>query len=45
MRGIMDIDDILIEGNEIPIDTDFLESELVSLDQTLPDKLYIIPIR
>jgi len=41
----MDIDDILIEGNEIPIDTDFLESELVSLDQTLPDKLYIIPIR
>ncbi len=41
----MDIDDILIEGNDIPIDTDFLESELVSIDHTLPEKLYIIPIR
>ncbi len=41
----MDIDEILIEGNDIPIDTDFLESELVSIDQTLPEKLYIIPIR
>ncbi|HQL83553.1 MAG TPA: LON peptidase substrate-binding domain-containing protein, partial [Spirochaetota bacterium] len=41
----MDIDDIILEKNEISIDTELLESDLVSIDQVLPTKLYIIPIR
>ena len=41
----MDIDEIMIDGNDITIDTELLESELVSIDKTLPAQLYIIPIR
>ncbi len=41
----MDIDEIMIDGSEITIDTELLESELVSIDKTLPAQLYIIPIR
>jgi len=40
----MDIDDI-IDGSEITIDNELFESELISIDHILPDKLYIIPIR
>jgi len=42
---MMEIDEIMIEGSDISIDTDLIESELVSIDQTLPGQLYIIPIR
>ena len=41
----MDLDDILMDKNDISIDTELLESDLVSIDQVLPHKLYIIPIR
>jgi ATP-dependent Lon protease len=41
----MDFDDILLDKNDISIDTELLESDLVSIDQVLPQKLYIIPIR
>lgn len=41
----MDIDDIILEKNEISIDTELLENDLVAIDQVLPTKLYIIPIR
>lgn len=41
----MDFDDIILDKNEISIDTELLESDLVSIDQVLPSKLYIIPIR
>ncbi|HOO70155.1 MAG TPA: endopeptidase La [Spirochaetota bacterium] len=41
----MDIDDIIIDGNDIPLDSDLFEKELISIDQVLPDTLYIIPIR
>ena len=40
----MDIDDMMLEG-ELSIDTNLLESELVSIDKTLPVNLYIVPIR
>ena len=42
---MMEIDDLLSDGGEIPVDPDLFESELMSLDQTLPDQLYLIPIR
>ncbi len=41
----MDIDDIISESGELPVDPDLFESELLSIDNTLPEKLYIIPIR
>jgi ATP-dependent Lon protease len=41
----MDIDDIIIDNNDIPLDRDLFEKELISIDQVLPDTLYIIPIR
>ncbi|HRZ27227.1 MAG TPA: endopeptidase La [Spirochaetota bacterium] len=41
----MEIDDIIIDNNDIPIDTDLFERELISIDQVLPETLYIIPIR
>ena len=41
----MDIDDIIIDGNDIPLDSDLFEKELISIDQVLPETLYIIPIR
>ena len=41
----MDIDDIMIDGGELSIDTKLLESELIAVDKTLPSRLYIIPIR
>ena len=41
----MDLDDIILDKNDISIDTELLESDLVSIDQVLPRKLYIIPIR
>ena len=40
----MNIEDIMMDG-ELPIDTNLLESELISIDKTLPANLYIIPIR
>ncbi|MDR3238158.1 MAG: endopeptidase La [Spirochaetia bacterium] len=39
----MDIDDIMLDGESI--DTSLLENELISIDKTMPAKLYIIPIR
>ncbi len=41
----MDFDDIILDKNDISIDTELLESDLVAIDQVLPSKLYIIPIR
>ena len=41
----MDIDEIMIEGKDLQFDAELLENELVSIDQTLPGRLYIIPIR
>ncbi|MBN2159036.1 MAG: endopeptidase La [Spirochaetes bacterium] len=41
----MDIDDIILDKSDLTIDTDLLESDLISIDQVLPTKLYIIPIR
>jgi len=41
----MDFDDIILDKNDISIDSELLESDLVSIDQVLPAKLYIIPIR
>ncbi len=41
----MDFDDIILDKNDISIDTELLESDLISIDQVLPSKLYIIPIR
>ncbi|MBP7734634.1 MAG: endopeptidase La [Spirochaetes bacterium] len=41
----MDFDDIILDKNDISIDSELLESDLVSIDQVLPSKLYIIPIR
>ncbi|MDY6934393.1 MAG: endopeptidase La [Spirochaetota bacterium] len=40
----MDIDEIITD-DRIQIDTDIFESDLISIDHFLPDKLYIIPIR
>ena len=40
----MDFDDIMNDGN-LNVDQDIFESELLSHDQVLPEKLYIIPIR
>ena len=40
----MNIDD-MFEENEMQIDTDILESDLISIDQVLPGQLHIIPIR
>ncbi len=36
----MDFDDIILDKNDISIDTELLESDLVSIDQVLPTKLY-----
>ena len=41
----MDIDDIILDNQDIPLDADLFESELVSIDQLLPDRLYLVPIR
>lgn len=41
----MDIDDVMIDNVKLSIDTKLLENELVSIDKTLPSRLYIIPIR
>jgi ATP-dependent Lon protease len=41
----MDFDDLLNESGELPVDSDLFESELLSIDHTLPERLYIIPIR
>ncbi len=41
----MDIDDIMSDGGDFTIDADVLEGDLVSIDQVLPDQLYLIPIR
>lgn len=40
----MDLNDVL-EGDDISMENNVLESDLVSIDQTLPSQLYIIPIR
>jgi ATP-dependent Lon protease len=41
----MDFDDILSESGELPVDSDLFESELLSIDPAMPERLYIIPIR
>ena len=41
----MEPEDYMLDNNDIVVDTDLLESELVSMDQNLPPKLYLIPIR
>jgi len=41
----MDIEDSILDNNEILIDSDILEKEFLSIDQVLPEKLLIIPIR
>ena len=41
----MEFDDIILDKNDISIDAELLESDLISIDQVLPKKLYIIPIR
>jgi ATP-dependent Lon protease len=41
----MEFDDIILDKNDISIDAELLESDLISIDQVLPSKLYIIPIR
>jgi len=44
-RNEKDFEDILYDKNDISIDTEFFESDLISIDQVLPTKLFIIPIR
>ncbi len=41
----MDFDDIIVDKSDISIDAELLESDLLSIGQVLPQKLYIIPIR
>ena len=41
----MEFDDIVVEKSDISIDTELLESDLLSMGQIMPSKLYIIPIR
>jgi len=41
----MDINDIIIDPGDIPIDTEIFENELVAIDHVLPSRLYLIPIR
>ncbi len=41
----MEIDDFVIENNDIPIDSELLDSDLISIDQVLPNQLFIVPIR
>ncbi len=43
-RGKMEFDDIVFDSSDIPVD-EMIENELISIDQTLPNSLYIIPIR
>src|SRR3990172_5591902 len=44
-RSETDFDDILLDKSDLSIDSELLESDLSSMDQPLPGKLYIIPIR
>lgn len=41
----MELDDIMIDKNDLTIETEFLDGDLLSLDQPLPSKIYLIPIR
>ncbi|MFC1671051.1 endopeptidase La [Spirochaetota bacterium] len=41
----MDFDDLIIDNNDISIETAQFENDLVAIDQTLPNQLYVIPIR
>ncbi len=41
----MDFDDLLNENSGRSVDGEILDSDLLSMDQSLPDRLYIIPIR
>ncbi len=41
----MEIDDIFIDSTELPIDSELLDSDLISIDKVLPNQLFIIPIR
>ncbi len=41
----MDIDDIMSDGTDFSIDAEILEGDLISIDQELPDQLFLIPIR
>jgi len=40
-RNEKDFEDILYDKNDISIDTEFFESDLISIDQVLPTKLFI----
>jgi ATP-dependent Lon protease len=44
-RSDKDFEDILFDKSEISVDSEFFESDLISIDQVLPSRLYIIPIR
>ncbi len=41
----MSIDNVMIENGDLSIDSDLFESDLMSMDQILPGRLNIIPIR
>ncbi len=41
----MNIDDIINEDGDLQIDPHFLESDLASMDQGMPEELHIIPVR
>lgn len=41
----MDYEDLLLDKNDISIEAELLESDLITIDQVLPPKLYIVPIR
>ena len=41
----MEPEDYMLDNNDIVVDTDLLESELITMDQNLPNRLYLIPIR
>ena len=41
----MDYEDLLLDKSDISIDAELLESDLITIDQVLPAKLFIVPIR
>lgn len=41
----MNIDDLINDEGDLQIDPHFLETDLASVDQVMPEKLHIIPVR
>jgi len=41
----MDFEDMMLDDGELTIDAEMLEKDLIAVDQTLPEQLYLIPIR